>query len=104
MPVVQLRASEMKWLLFAVSLFTLWVAFNALFMASGRYHAFNFEVAGIGIALGVMTAWLSSKKFMRTERETSRGAAVLKAPPVLFCIFILLLFCAMGALKVVAYR
>lgn len=94
----------MKWLLFEVSLFTLWVAFNALFMAPGRYHAFNFEVAGIGIAVRVMTAWLSGKKFVRTEQKTPSGAAIMKAPPMLLCVFILLLFCAIGALKLLAYR
>jgi membrane associated rhomboid family serine protease len=94
----------MKWILFAISLFVLWVAFNALFMAPGPYSAFKFEVAGVGIALGVLTAWLSGKRFADAEPKRRRSAAIMKAPPVVLCIFILFVFCAIGVVKFMAYR
>ena len=89
-------------LLFALSLLALWFAFNALFMAPGSYRAFSFEVAGIGIAIGVMAAWVSSKRFARTGHETGLGA-ILKAPPMVLCIFILFVFCAIRVIKLIAY-
>ena len=93
----------MKWLLFAISLFALWVAFNALFMLPGRYTAFNFELAAAGIVIGIATAWLSGKRFVDTGRRGKRGA-LMQAPPVVLCTFILVIFCAIGILKVVASR
>ena len=47
MLIEQLGVRDMKWVLFALSLFALWVTFNALFMLPGRYTAFNFELAGL---------------------------------------------------------
>jgi uncharacterized membrane protein YidH (DUF202 family) len=94
----------MKWLLFAVSLFTLWVSFNALFMLPGRYTAFNFELAGVGIAVGILAAWLSGKRFTDSDPRKRNRGKIMQTPPVVLCIFILVIFCAMGALKVMASR
>lgn len=93
----------MKWILFAISLFALWVAFNALFMAPGRYSAFNFEVAGVGILVGITLAWVSGKRFADAEPKRRRSGAILKAPPMVLCIFILFVFCTIGVIKLMAY-
>jgi membrane associated rhomboid family serine protease len=82
----------MKWLLFALSLFALWVAFNALFMLPGRYTAFNFELAAAGIVIGIVTAWLSGKRFIDTGHRRGKRGALMQAPPVLLCTFILVIF------------
>jgi hypothetical protein len=94
----------MKWLLFVVSLFSLWVSFNSLFMLPGQYSAFNFEIAAVGIAIGVLTAWLSSKRFADAQRKRRRSGAILEAPPIALCLFVLVVFCVMGVLKLTASR
>ena len=91
----------MKWLPFAVSLFALWVSFNALFMAPGpRYRTFDFQVAGVGIAVGILTAWLSGKRFVVANRARSTKGAIMLTPPVVLCTFILFVFGAMAVLKI----
>ncbi|HKD79726.1 MAG TPA: hypothetical protein VKH81_08535 [Candidatus Angelobacter sp.] len=87
----------MKWVLFAISLYTLWVSFNALFMMPGHYTAFEFEAAAVGITIGIATAWLSSKKF--ADGSKSRKKTVLMQIPMLLCILALVIFCVLGALK-----
>ena len=94
----------MKWFLFALSLLGLWIAFNSLFMLPGQYSAFNFALAGVGVGVGVLLAWISSKRFVDAEPKTNRSAAILQAPPMVLCAFILLVFCAIGFVKRVAYR
>jgi len=101
MLVKQLGVGDMKWILFAASLFALWVSFNALFMLPGRYAAFNFEVAGAGVTIGILTAWLSGKRFTDAERSKRRRRTIMQTPPVVVCTFILFVFCAMGLLKVI---
>ncbi len=90
----------MKWLLFAVSLLGLWIAFNSLFMIPGPYSAINFELAGIGTVVGVLLAWISSRRFVDSEPKSS---TIMKAPPMVLCVFILLVFCAIGIMKFIAY-
>jgi hypothetical protein len=92
----------MKWLLLAVSLLALWVSFNALYMVPGRYTAFNFEVAGIGIAIGILTALLSGKRFVDVDRGRRTKKAIMLTPPLVLCTFILLVFCVMAGLKIIA--
>jgi hypothetical protein len=93
----------MKWLLFAFSLFSLWVAFNALYMLPGKYTALNFELAGTGIGIGILTAWLSGKRFVEAEPKRPR-ASLLQSPPVVLCVFILTIFCVIGLFKFVLSR
>lgn len=94
----------MKWLLFAVSLFALWVSFNALYMLPGRYAAFNFEVAGFGIVIGILTAWLSGKRFADADRPKRKKRPIMQTPPMVLCTFILVIFCAIGLLTFMASR
>jgi hypothetical protein len=93
----------MRWLLFAISLVALWFAFNLLFMVPGNYSAAIFGMAGAGIVVGALTAWLSAKRFAAAGTGT-RIAEIVKAPPMVLCIFILCIFCAIGAVKFLAYR
>jgi hypothetical protein len=94
----------MKWFLFALSLLGLWIAFNSLFMLPGQYSAFNIALAGVGVGVGVLLAWISSKRFLDAEPKRNRSAAILQAPPMVLCAFILLAFCAIGFVKWMAYR
>jgi uncharacterized membrane protein YidH (DUF202 family) len=94
----------MKWLLFLLSVFAMWVAFNSLFMLPGHYSAFNFELAGLCIGVGVLLAWVSGKRFVDASPKRRRRAAVMEAPPMVLCAFILLVFIAIGVVKFMAYR
>jgi hypothetical protein len=94
----------MKWLFFLVSLLALLVANNALFWLPGHYDWFNFVAAGIAIALAVLFAWLSSRRFAMagsTVRPTWKTLA--KAPPATICIVVLLLFLAVGLMHFVTH-
>jgi len=100
----EVGCSDMKWLLFAVSLFALFVSFNALYMLPGRYAAFNFDLAGFGTLIGILTAWLSGKRFADSDRPRRKKRTIIQTPPVALCTFILVIFCAMGLLKFMASR
>jgi dipeptide/tripeptide permease len=94
----------MKWLFFLLSLLALFAANNALFWLPGHYDWFNFVAAGVAIGLAVLFAWLSSRRFATsasTTRPTWKDLA--KAPPATICIFVLLLFLAVGLMELVAY-
>src|ERR1700677_4665779 len=99
MLIEQLGVRDMKWVLFALSLFALWVSFNALYMLPGRYTAFNFELAGAGITVGILTAWLSGKRFATADEPKRKQRTIMQTPPVVLCTFVLVIFCAMGILR-----
>jgi hypothetical protein len=94
----------MRWLLFGISLFALWFAFNVLFMVPGSYSATIIGLAAIGIAVGAVAAWFSGRQFALAWGRNQQPREVVKAPPVVLCIFILCVFCVMGIIKVMAYR
>jgi hypothetical protein len=94
----------MRWLLFGISLFALWFAFNVLFMLPGSYSATIFGLAAIGIGVGVAAAWFSGRQFTLAWGRNQHPGEVVKAPPVVLCIFVLCVFCVMGIIKVMAYR
>jgi len=94
----------MRWFLFAISLFALWFAFNMLFMISGSYSGTTFGLAATGITVGVAAAWFSGRQFILAWGRDQRMGEIVKAPPVVLCIFILCAFCAMAIIKIMAYR
>ena len=94
----------MKWPLFVISLFALWVAFDALYMLPGRYTAFNFELAAVGIGVGILTAWLSGRRFAEADSRRRKRGAIMQAPPVVACIVVLVVFSAIALLKITASR
>jgi uncharacterized membrane protein YidH (DUF202 family) len=65
----------------------------------GRYTAFNFELAGAGITVGILTALLSGKRFADADQRERRKAAMTLARPVVLCTFILFVFCVIGVLN-----
>jgi len=90
----------MKWLLFALSLFALLVAYNALFMLPGSYDWFGFTAAGVAISIAAVCAWFSGRRF--AGKQATRRELML-SPPAVIWLFVLLLFCGAGLIRVVAY-
>jgi hypothetical protein len=91
----------MKWVLFLLSLVALFFANNTLFWVPGSYDWFTVVAAGIAISTAAILAWFSSKKF---AESTSRGHAALKdvvmAPPAVIWLFVMLVFCLVGLLRI----
>lgn len=85
------------WLLFFVSLFFLWVAFNALFMVPsehpGQYDASLVSTAMVLIVVALLVAWASGRLFVAASYGSRNGyGSVLSTPPIMFCGGILLIF------------
>ncbi len=94
----------MKWFFFLLSLLGLFVANNALFWVPGRYDLFTFVAAAISISRAVLFAWLSSRRFLASSSIAQpTWLDVVKSPPTTICVFVLLLFLVVGALKFMAY-
>ncbi len=94
----------MKWLLFFLSLLALFVANSTLFWLPGRYDWFTFLAAPISISVAIFFAWSSSKRFVASSSAAHpTWKNVMMAPPSAICIFVLLLFMAVGLLKLIAY-
>jgi hypothetical protein len=95
----------MKWVLFLLSLVALFVANNALFWLPGKYDWFNVAAAGTAILTAGVLAWFSSRKFARSAsgaQATWKNVAM--APPSVIWLFVMLLFCFFGLMKIVAHR
>ena len=91
----------MKWVLFLLSLVALFFANNTLFWVPERYDWFTAVAAGIAISTAAVLAWFSSKKF---AGSTSKGQVALKdvlmAPPAVIWLFVMLVFCLIGLLRI----
>jgi hypothetical protein len=94
----------MKWLFFSLSLLSLFFTNNVLFWIPGQYDWFNFAAAGVGVTLATLFAWLSARRFVSSSFDGQpKWGDLLETPPAVICIFVLLLFSAVGLLKIAAY-
>ena len=90
----------MKWLLFLLSLFALFVANNALFWLPGRYGWFNFVMAGAAIAAAAVLAWFSGKRFTKSASGTRPSwMDVVMTLPATIWMVVVFLFCLFGLTK-----
>lgn len=95
----------MKWMLFLLSLIALFVANNAIFWLPGKYDWFNAAAAGIAILSAGVLAWFSSRMFARsTLGAHATWKNVAMAPPAVIWLFVMLLFCFFGLMKIAASR
>jgi hypothetical protein len=95
----------MRWLYLALTILSLWVAFNALFMLPGGYDAFNFWAAAVSIVLAVSFAWLGSQSFIAVRSPRGRRQASLwTAPPTIICIAGLAIIVLAGVIRAVWHR
>ena len=95
----------MKWVLFLLSLIALFVANNALFWVPGKYDWFTAIAASVAIATAGVLAWLSSRMFARSSLAAQASwKSVVMAPPAVVWLFVMLLFCLFGLMKIAARR
>ena len=91
----------MKWLLFLLSLFALFVANNALFWLPGKYNWFSFVMAGTAIAVAAACAWFSGKRFAKSAHGMRpRFRDVVMTLPATIWIVVIFLFCLFGLTKI----
>jgi uncharacterized membrane protein len=95
----------MKWVLFLLSLIALFFANNTLFLVPEKYDSFTAVAASTAILTAGVLAWFSSKKFARSTLGTqATWKNVVMAPPAVIWIFVVVLFCFFGLMKIAAYR
>jgi hypothetical protein len=90
-PNVAVRAFRfLKWPLFAIELFLLWMLFNAVFVAPGLHPNERIRMAAVLATLSASTAWASGRLFqgVSSDGRSSRGQ-IFATPPVVICIFVL---------------
>jgi len=93
----------MRWLLFVLSLFFLYVATNVLFFLPGKYDWFNFTAAGVSVSFAAVCAWFSSKQFIKaTPGASASWKSIMMAPPAVIWLFVVFLFCLFGLLRMIA--
>jgi hypothetical protein len=96
---------HMRWLFSILTVLCLWVAFNALFMLSGRYDAFNFLAAGISIAIAIVCAWFGGRRFISGMATKRRAAgSVWTSPPMVICVTGLVVIALAALLRVIGHR
>jgi len=94
----------MKWVFLVLELLMLFFTFNTLFMVPEQYDLFTTVAASTGIFLAALAAWLSSKRFAKsTSGEQPTWKNVATAPPAIIWIFVILVFCLVGFMKLVGY-
>ena len=95
----------MKYVLFLLSLIALFVANNALFWVPGKYDSFTAVAVSMAIVTAGVLAWFSSKKFARASLGAqATWKNVVMAPPAVIWLFVMLLFCFFGLMKIASYR
>ncbi len=80
----------LKWLLFAVELFILWVLCNTLFLVPGPLVGARGLIILVAAPLAAGVAWASGRMFqILPSDEPVRISSILSSPPVVICIFVL---------------
>lgn len=94
-----------KWLLFAVELFLLWVLCNTLFLVPGPYRGDRGIIIAVSAVLAALVSWASGRLFQRTS--TAVAASLRKtfsSPPVVICIFVLVVATVVMTVAILATR
>jgi len=91
----------MKWVLLALSLYALLVAYNVLFLVPGNYDEFNFVAAGAAISVAAVLAWFSGRKFAKKQATWKE---LMSTPPVVIWTFVVVVMGCVGILKLFTYR
>jgi hypothetical protein len=93
----------MKWALLGLELLMLFFANNVLFLLPGGYDWFNFVAAAVAVTIAAVSAWFSGKIFSgRRLRERVKWQEMLKAPPGIVWVSVVLAFCLAGLMKIPA--
>jgi hypothetical protein len=78
-----------KWILFGVEIFLLWVLCNTLFLVPGPYRGDRGIIIVVSAVLAALVSWSSGRLFQRTSTDGAPLSKTFSSPPVVICIFVL---------------
>ena len=94
-----------KWLSFGVEIFLLWVLCNTLFLVPGPYRGERGIIIVVAAVLAALFSWASGRLF---QRISTGGAPSLSktfsSPPVVICIFVLVVATVVMTVALLATR
>jgi hypothetical protein len=94
-----------KWLLFGVELFLLWVLCNTLFLVPGPYRGERGVIIAASAVLAALAAWTSGRLFQRSSTDGSPSLGkTFSSPPVVICIFVLAVASIVMTVAILATR
>jgi hypothetical protein len=95
----------LKWLLFAVELFLFWVLCNTLFLVPGPYRGDRGIIIGVSAVLAALVSWTSGRLFQRTSTDVAPSLSkTFSSPPVVICIFVLVVAIVVMTVAILATR
>jgi hypothetical protein len=95
---------QLKWVLFGLEIYFSLVVCNGLFFVPGSYIGDRGWVIAIALALTIVTAWASGGLFVAGAQRQARPVALLRTPPAVVCIVVLLLTILIMDMAVFATR
>jgi len=93
----------LKWLLFMVEIFLLWVLCNTLFLVPGPYKGERGVIIIVAALLAAVAAWGSGRMF-GSETAPFSLRKTLSTPPVVICIFVLTVASVVMIVAILANR
>lgn len=93
-----------KWLLFALELFLLWVLCNTLFLVPGPYRGGRGIIIVSSAVLASLVSWGSGRLFQRASAEVASVGKTFSSPPVVICIFVLVVATVVMTVAILATR
>jgi hypothetical protein len=93
----------LKWLMFVVEIFLLWVLCNTLFLVPGPYAGERGLIIAVTAPLAAAVAWTSGRLFQSSStNESASLGKILSSPPVVICIFVFCVASIVMAVSVLA--
>jgi hypothetical protein len=79
----------MKWLMFGVELFLLWIFYNTTLLVPGDYDLLRFIFIAVAAALSLLCAYVSGTRFKSAfSGEYKANWEVISTPPLVIWIFV----------------
>ena len=94
-----------KWILFGVEIFLLWVLCNTLFLVPGPHRGDRGIIIVVSAVLAALVSWASGRLFQRTSTDGAPSLSkTFSSPPVVICIFVLVVATVVMTVALLATR
>jgi len=93
----------LRWVLFVIEIFCLWVLCNTLFLVPGPYRGERGIIIVVAALLAATIAWCSGKMF-NASKTPSPTSKTISTPPMAICIFVLVVAAIVMTVAVFANR